>query len=271
MQTITLAMPFDLIKSGNEGEMRIGGYASTSHRDRQGESVIQKSLDISEFVTSGFFNLDHDGSKILGYPDGDRCRIDSQGLYVEGTLLKGVPEAESIYRTAVALQKSNTTRRLGFSVEGQVLERNGAGLITKARVYNVAITARSVNPNCTWDALCKSFAPVSDGVVLAKDGGPTHGIADAPITYAETEAAEPGLRAYGNGAPLIPESLETAFRSLADIIERDDEDASMLKDALREMLRGRDDIRKSELALYFALSRGLPLDKSITLANTISQ
>ena len=98
MQEIRFCMPFDLVKSGHDDEMRIGGYASTAHKDRQNESVMQKSLDISEFVSSGFFNLDHDNSKILGYPDADLCRIDGGGFYVEGVLLKGVPEAESSFK-----------------------------------------------------------------------------------------------------------------------------------------------------------------------------
>lgn len=254
MQKIMLAMPFDLVKSGTDGEMRIGGYASTADRDRQGESVMQKCLDISEFVTTGFFNLDHDGSKILGYPDGDRCRVDGRGLYVEGTLLKGVPEAESMYRTAVALRKSNAPRRLGFSVEGQVLERNGDGLITKAKVYNVALTAQPVNPNCTWDALCKSFV---------------HNIPETTDTYAESkDTLAKALDTAETGAPLIPESLEEAFRKLADIIGQD-EDASVHLDALREILRGRQKLTRGEAALYLAMTRGESLDKCMSLVAAI--
>lgn len=250
--TIKLAMPFDLVKSADDKEMRIGGYASTSDRDRQGESIMHKCLDISEFVSTGFFNLDHDGSKILGYPDASRCGIDNHGLYVEGTLLSGVPEAESVYRTAVALQKSNAPRRLGFSVEGHVLERNGAGLITKAKVYNVAITAQPVNPSCTWDALCKSFAAV----------------ADPDDSYAENEELEKALETGGTGEALIPESLESAFRNLADIIGKD-EDASVHLDALREVLKKRSKLTKSELALYFTMTRGLSLDRSMSLVRNI--
>lgn len=258
MDRIRLDMPFDLVKSGRDDEMRIGGYASTPDRDRQNESVMQKSLDISEFVESGFFNLDHDGSKILGYPDGDRCLINDHGLYVEGTLLNGVPEAESVYRTAVALKKSNTSRRLGFSVEGRVLERDHTGLITKAKVYNVAITAQPVNPKCTWEALCKSFAP-------AAAWSQTN---ETENTYAETEDMEKALETSGTGEPLIRESLETAFRNLADIIGQD-EDAAMHLNALKEILRRKDHISKSELTLYFTLTRGLPLQKSRALVEKL--
>lgn len=262
MQTIQFSMPFDLVKSGREGEMRIGGYASTAHKDRQGESVMQKSLDISEFVSTGFFNLDHDNSKILGYPDADLCRIDSGGFYAEGTLLNGVPEAESIYRTAMALKKSNAPRRLGFSVEGEVLERDGMGLITKAKVYNVAITSQPVNPNCTWDALCKSFAAAAPAAGCG---------ADADITATgQVGSLEPELHGLTTktGAALIPESLETSFRNLAQIVG-EDEEAAMYLDILRQRLRASGKLSKSELALYFTLTRGLPLEKSKSIVEAI--
>ena len=49
-----LFMPFDVVKSEKGGqsepEMRIAGYASTSDKDRQNDIIIQKGLDISNFV-----------------------------------------------------------------------------------------------------------------------------------------------------------------------------------------------------------------------------
>ena len=60
-------IPIDLVKSdGNSDEMRIGGYASTPDEDRQGDEIIQKGLDIQDFVNYGYFNYDHDNEKILG-------------------------------------------------------------------------------------------------------------------------------------------------------------------------------------------------------------
>lgn len=278
MDKITLDMPFDLVKSRSNGEMRIGGYASTSDRDRQNETVMHKCLDISEFVTTGFFNLDHDGSKILGYPDASRCIIDNHGLYVEGTLLRGVPEAESVYRTAVALKKSNAPRKLGFSVEGQVLERNPNGLITKAKVYNVAITAQPVNPNCTWDAMCKSFVtcfaaePECDAVQTYGQG---MGTVENPIPYVQEARFDAG-QGWGtekaltteSGAALVPESLETAFRKLADIIGQDGEISAENLEVIRDMLRRSEQMNERDIALYLSLTRGLSLPDSIRLVRT---
>lgn len=159
-------VPFDLKKSEEttSGEMRIAGIASTPNSDRQGDSIVQDGMDITEFLNHGFFNYDHDNTKIIGYPDKDKCKFTAEGLYVEGILLKGVPLAEDIYNAAVALQKSGAPRKFGFSVEGQILQRDDKGSILKAKVYHIAVTPMPVNPDCTWETLVKSFAGYSEKV-----------------------------------------------------------------------------------------------------------
>ena len=83
------SVPMDIVKSDNPdtAEWRIGGYASTSDEDRQGDEIIQRGLDISDFVNYGYFNLDHKNDVIVGYPDKEKCRIDSKGFYCHGTLM----------------------------------------------------------------------------------------------------------------------------------------------------------------------------------------
>lgn len=240
-------LPIDIIKSDeNPEEMRIGGYASTSDEDRQGDEIVQKGLDISDFLDHGWFNFDHKNDTILGYPDKDKCKIDSHGFYVEGILLPGIQLAKSIWDTAISLKKSHAPRKLGFSVEGKVLKRNALGKIVKAKVYNVAITANPVNPNATWDALVKSFT--SDSMDFEK-------------------SLEAG---YGdsNGSPIIPESLESAFKTLSYVIG-DDTEAKHHMNVLKKKLESKQDITKSELTLYFQLTKGLSLADSASLVNTI--
>lgn len=252
--SFSFGLPLDVVKSENpetENEWRIGGYASTSTEDRQGDEIIQKGLDFSDFVNFGWFNHDHDNTKIVGYPDKSKCRLDSHGFYVEGTLLKGVELAKSIWETAVALKKSGAPRKLGFSVEGKVLKRNDLGQIIKAKIYNVAVTANPVNPTCTWDALVKSFTDQTTDI--------DH--------YTVEKSLEAG---YGNsnGSVLIPESLESAFRTLSYIIG-DDEEAKAHMNALKQKLEKKQEITKSELTLYFQLTKGLSFADSASLVNTI--
>src|SRR6185312_16676912 len=147
----------DLAKSSDTEDRRIiRGYASTESEDRQGESLVQKGLDISDFVNHGYFNYDHDNSIIMGYPFASKCRVDDKGLWVEGELLKGIPEADRMWDLAIALKKSNAPRKVGFSIEGKVINREG-NKILKAKIYNVAVTANPVNTTCSWDAVVKSF------------------------------------------------------------------------------------------------------------------
>lgn len=136
-------------------ERRIGGWASTESLDRQQEIVVQKGLDFSEFLQYGWFNDNHDRSVsgVVGYPEKAEF-VEGKGWWVEGYILKGYPRADAIWELAKSLNKSH--RKLGFSIEGKVLQRKG-NKITKAKVENVAITHRPVNPQCTLEVLAKSF------------------------------------------------------------------------------------------------------------------
>ena len=225
--------PFDIIKSDPSEEWRIGGYASTSSEDREGDEIVQKGLDISDFINYGWLNFDHQKDIIVGYPDKNACRIDSKGFYVEGTLLKAIPQAKNMWDTALALQKSGSGRRLGFSVEGKVLKRNDYGKILKAKIYNVAVTPNPVNTDCTWEALVKSFASDVDKSLEAGHG-------DA------------------NGSPLIPEDLESAFKTLSYAVG-DDNEAKLHMDKLKAKLCHKQDITKSEKILYLQIIKGLSL------------
>lgn len=236
-------LPLDVVKSvSNADEWRIGGYASTASEDRQGDEILQRGLDISDFVNYGWFNFDHQSDIILGYPDKDKCEVNKKGFYVEGTLLKGIKQSQNIWDTAVALQKSNSGRRLGFSVEGKVVKRNSQNQIVKAKIYNVAITPNPVNTDCTWDAIVKSFTHNPDDLMKALEAG--HGDA--------------------NGSPVIPESLESAFKTLSYAIGDDDEARSNME-KLKCRLIKRTNITKSEALLYLQLVKGLSADNAIKL------
>ena len=240
----------DLVKSEDvsNNEMRIGGFASTSHEDRDGDEIVQKGLDISNFVNYGFFNLDHDNTYILGYPDKAKTKVSKDGFYVEGTLLKGVPEAERLYKTAIALKKAKAPRKLGFSVEGKTLERDVFGRIVKAMVYNVAITANPVNPNATWDALVKAFTVPQ-------------------MTDNKSMAAGYGfdMNTPSNGSVFIPESLESDLRNLSYVIKNPDSMRSF-----KEKLEN-SDLDDSQLILYFQVTKGLSRVDAESLVNLIKQ
>lgn len=248
--TFSFDLPVDVVKSEGEDkehpEMRIGGYASTDDDDRQGDVIVQKGLDYSDFVNYGYFNFDHHPDQVLGWPDKGKCHVDSKGFYVEGTLLDGVPLARSMWETALSLKRQHAPRRLGFSVEGKVLQRDEIGKIAKAKIYNVALTYNPVNPEATWDALVKSFTSDEAAVDKALEAGNTD----------------------ESRSPLIPESLESALHTLSYTIG-DDERARKALDMLRQALYGNDKLSKSELVLYYQLTKGLSRKQSIGLVNKL--
>lgn len=160
-------------KSGAKAgeERRIGGIVSTDGIDRQGEKLLQEGLDFSPFLEKGWFNDNHDSSTdaLIGYPDKAEMRVlpdGSTGWYVEGYLLKGHKRADSIWELATALQKSD--RRLGFSVEGGIVERDPRDpkTVRKAVVNEVAITRCPVNTGTALQVLAKSLSAAGGGAPL---------------------------------------------------------------------------------------------------------
>jgi len=238
MNRFDFFVPFDIdLKKSEDGEKRIiQGFASTSAKDRENEEIIQKGLDISDFVNYGWFNWDHDNSKILGYPHKETTRITSEGFYVEGELLKGVAEADRVWEVAVALKKSGAPRKMGFSVEGKVLEKDVLGRVLKAKVYNVAITPNPINPMATWDAVIKSFTECTQ-------------VQGAHAGY------DFSLNENNSGSSLKVESLDTSLRNLAMLLQEDEEAKKKIEE-LRKMLLQRN-LSKSETILYLQLSKGI--------------
>lgn len=223
----------DIRKSEDADERRfIQGYASTETKDRQDETLIQKGLDITEFIDYGWFNYDHDSTIILGYPL-PTCCVDDKGFRVEGELLKGITAADRMWELAVALKKSNSSRKIGFSVEGKVLERDGNRII-KAKIYNVAITPNPVNTTCSWEAVVKSFTGQDGGIVKSLEAG-----------Y-ETNPLE-----LEGGGVFRKEDLDDELHNLSYVIGDDEK-----KKILKQKLSTKKSFTHNELSLYLHLTNG---------------
>lgn len=234
-------MPVDIVKSANsKKEMRIAGFASTPDEDRQGDNIIQTGLDISDFVNYGWLNYDHDNTNILGYPDKAKTKLSKNGFYIEGIFLDSNPLAVKLYDLSVSLQNANAPRKLGFSVEGKILQRDMYQRISRAKVYNVAVTPNPVNPKATWSALVKSFS--------------SSGISDV------SKSCEAGydvkVGETNSGASLKPESLDRAFRTLAKALGGNEE-ASKSLNFLKEQICLQKSVDTDDLTLYLQLFKGL--------------
>lgn len=153
-----------IMKSGEDIERTrpIGGTCSTERLDRQDESVFAKGLDFDEFVNHGYFNDNHrqGTADILGYPT--MAELRKGRWWTEGNLLLDWEPANRVWSLAKALAKSTHKRRLGFSIEGKVIERGYNNRILKAIIRHVAITNSPVNTDCTWGILAKAFGSMEE-------------------------------------------------------------------------------------------------------------
>lgn len=146
------------IEKGKNGEWRIKGLASTEHLDLQGEIIKMNGLDITPLKDGrGVFNWDHKPGpeNVLGVIDA--AEITTDGLFIEGYLLKNCEKAKAVYNILDSL-KAGDRKRIGLSVEGKVLKRSDMNgkIISGAKIDKVALTLDPVNPN-TYSELVKSL------------------------------------------------------------------------------------------------------------------
>lgn len=209
---------FEKADAGDGKQKRIAGIISTESPDRQGEVVLQRGLDLSEFVKNGWYNDNHtkDTDGILGYPEkvsqfrkGDRLPDGStatvSGTWAEGYLLD-TEKGKRIWDLGKALQK--TGRRLGFSIEGRIERREGPSkkVIAKAVVRNVAITNVPVNTDSRMEVLAKSLLAVERAEPSALEKALTVGTPTPGVFNGGT------FTGSGAGQILSPESLESDVR-----------------------------------------------------------
>ena len=154
----SLWMPVEVTKgttvSGDE-KWGFKGIASTTKRDTDNEVLMPQGFDLSYFTESGLVNWNHQSkdnpSAIIGEPT--LAKVVPDGLYVETELYK-TPTAKGVWELAKAMSKKK--RKLGFSIEGKVLERDplDATKITKAKITGLAITPTPKN-NATFAEMVK--------------------------------------------------------------------------------------------------------------------
>lgn len=211
VDTFAIWAPIDIRKSrpnGGDAEpmtARIGGVISRETKDQQGETLSQDGVDWSYFLDKGWFNYEHRSGpdNVLGHPEKvTTVSIDGKpATKVEGVLYLGKAKAREIYETAQAMRKAGANRSLGFSVEGQVVERDrgNPNRITKARVLNVAITAHPVHPDARLELLVRSLTAAGVGYQSPAAPSTDPGASMSPLVPQSLDPA-PSLASYGAAA-----------------------------------------------------------------------
>ena len=140
---------------GRYDNMVVKGVASDSSRDTDDETLDPNGFELSRFLKYGWINYDHravDSPKFnVGEPIGAEVR-DNQ-LHVKGRLFKGNKLARDIWDTMIMLENSDSTRKMGWSIEGKALERdkNNPKRVRKALITNIALTPNPKNANSYAD------------------------------------------------------------------------------------------------------------------------
>lgn len=150
-------VPAELSK-GEDGEWRVRGLASTGAIDQQGETLIQKGIDLSPIDRKrGILNWDHGKGpeNTIGILDG--YNRTSKGLYIEGRLFKNHSKAKAVREIMESLG-SGDHGRMGLSVEGKIIERDPSNplVVRKCQISAVALTMNPVNTD-TFADIVKSM------------------------------------------------------------------------------------------------------------------
>jgi hypothetical protein len=235
-------MPMVDLEKSEDGHMFFGGFSSSEARDLEGEDVIQKGLDFSEFVSYGWFNDNHTsglmGGGVVGVPVPEQGvtwlqkgepkplnqePADRSGWYVQGELLD-TEEGRSIWDKACALRKTLSKRHLGMSLEGEVVERDGPKIL-KAKVRNIALTEKPVNRDTTMEVLTKAFTgegpwsaegPSPETELLREISGKLDAISKALVAGSDIDNPDPNPRVVGQGGK-TPEPTKKALTAGAAI------------------------------------------------------
>lgn len=159
MDNFNFFVPLDISKGDKDKEGRekmiISGVASTMEEDADGETLDPNGFDLSHFMRYGFINYNHMSKSnplaIIGEPI--ESKIKDNKFYVKGELYPDSELAKSVYKAAKTLKKNSKRRRLGFSVEGKVIERdpNNDKLVKKAIITGLAVTPSPKNYNSLLD------------------------------------------------------------------------------------------------------------------------
>lgn len=194
----------DLMKSvsvDENGDYIVQGVMSSDAKDEEDDSITPEGMDCSYFLEKGWIKYEH-GNKpeqFIGEPIEVRVgRFEHptlmksvNGIFVKGRLFARRGMTRSAIEAMEDLQKSNTKRRMGWSIEGNVKERDSAGKIVKSVLRNVVLTMSPVNTT-TWAELAKSFAKDHELTIDMPDVEKSMDIAGAQaITRQSIEGVEP--------------------------------------------------------------------------------
>lgn len=103
-------------------------------------------------------DYEHDTNQVIGVPT-KNTHVDSKGLFLEAKLFKNMPQVQDIIKLYHNIKDNNIDRNLGFSIEGNVIERDedDESIIRQVQITGVAVTKNPANTDATWELVTKSL------------------------------------------------------------------------------------------------------------------
>jgi phage head maturation protease len=154
-------LPIDKVEKSGEGDeatYTISGMASTSDKDLQGETIDPQGINADYLLSDGWVDFEHDRDQVIGVPT-ENTYVDSKGLFLEAKLFKNMPQVQDIIKLYHNIKDNHIDRQLGFSIEGNVLERDASddSIIRQVQITGVAVTKNPANTHATWELVSKSI------------------------------------------------------------------------------------------------------------------
>lgn len=135
--------------------MIVEGIASDSTKDTDEETLMPSGYVTDRFLQYGFINYDHRSKDNPKYFIGEPtiAKVQNNEFFVKGKLYKDNAVARDLWDTMIMLKKSDSKRKVGWSIEGKALERDlqNPKKITKALITGVALTLNPKNTNSYAD------------------------------------------------------------------------------------------------------------------------
>jgi hypothetical protein len=152
----------------------VRGLASCDAKDLADEETLQKGMDVTPAITSGYINWDHlpGPENRIGVPTAlEIVRIESHpilhksgltglGLYAEGLLFPDNERAQKVWQMMETLEhlgdETGIKRSLAWSIQGRVLEKSGTTNV-RTEIRQLAITDQPVL-DVSFAEMAKSFS-----------------------------------------------------------------------------------------------------------------
>ncbi|MGF6354063.1 hypothetical protein ABIE27_001973 [Paenibacillus sp. 4624] len=206
------------------GDYIVQGVISSDDTDEQQDSISPEGMDTSYFLSKGWIKWEHGNapSQFIGEPvevkigqyNHPTLNKSVNGVFVKGRLFANRDLAMQAVVAIEDLQKSQSSRTVGWSIEGGVVERDRqTGKIIKSVLRNVVLTMNPVN-TMTYAELVKSFTK-GDGLLMADNQQQVQNTQDISAQLGGLEKSLTLLiKKQGEDSVLI-KSLETKLDSLS--------------------------------------------------------